>query len=363
MAFSNALNNWAPELWAKELQRNWDEKFVMKNVVNRDYEGEIKQAGDTVHIQTIGDVTITAYDSAGTLTYETIDDGTDSMLINQRPAYSFKIGDVDQAQSMIKDGKGKNVVRAGVALDRNVEQYLLSTSVVGDGIDEGIQQILLSSVAATDRADSTAYSLGDRVEPATANGFIYECTTAGTSDSSEPTMPTTVGATVTDNTAVWTNAGYQGFAGTAAAVLSKSNVYSYLVAAKTAMVEQNTWVKGEMSAVIHPRVWELIETSSELTHATDKADEVIRMGFAGTLAGWNIMPSVNIRGAGTAADPYVNVLCNGDCINFAEQFVEGPEAIRLEGTFDTGVRGLLVYGATITERMGFAGIRWETDLG
>jgi len=51
---------------------------------------------------------------------------------------------------------------------------------------------------------STAYSLGDYVLPTTPNGYYYKCTTAGTSDSSEPTWPATIGDTVNDNTAVWT---------------------------------------------------------------------------------------------------------------------------------------------------------------
>ena len=53
-------------------------------------------------------------------------------------------------------------------------------------------------------AASTAYALGDYVSATTKNGFRYECTTAGTSGTAEPTWPTTAGTTVTDNTAVWT---------------------------------------------------------------------------------------------------------------------------------------------------------------
>lgn len=55
-----------------------------------------------------------------------------------------------------------------------------------------------------DWAATTAYSLGNRVEPTTPNTYVYEVTTAGTSGGSEPTWPTTVGSTVVDGTIVWT---------------------------------------------------------------------------------------------------------------------------------------------------------------
>jgi len=51
---------------------------------------------------------------------------------------------------------------------------------------------------------STAYALGAYVKPTTDNGYVYKCTTAGTSDSSEPTWGTTPAGTTNDNTAVWT---------------------------------------------------------------------------------------------------------------------------------------------------------------
>jgi len=51
---------------------------------------------------------------------------------------------------------------------------------------------------------STAVSVGDTVIPATPNGRLYRCTTAGTTGAGEPTWPTTSGGTVTDGTAVWT---------------------------------------------------------------------------------------------------------------------------------------------------------------
>ncbi len=50
----------------------------------------------------------------------------------------------------------------------------------------------------------TVYSSGAVIVPTTFNGLAYECTTGGTSDSSEPTFGTTAGGTTSDNTAVWT---------------------------------------------------------------------------------------------------------------------------------------------------------------
>ena len=61
-------------------------------------------------------------------------------------------------------------------------------------------------MAYTAWAASTAFSVGD-VRRATASqnsGLVFECTTAGTSGSSEPTWPTDIGSTLTDNTVVWT---------------------------------------------------------------------------------------------------------------------------------------------------------------
>ena len=66
---------------------------------------------------------------------------------------------------------------------------------------------LVNRAAEEGRQPSTAYALGDT---ATANGiptaWFLECTTAGTTDSSDITIPSplTEGGTITDGTVVWT---------------------------------------------------------------------------------------------------------------------------------------------------------------
>lgn len=60
-------------------------------------------------------------------------------------------------------------------------------------------------VGATTWIASTAYTLGNLVLPSNPNGYYYECTTAGTSGTGEPTWSATTGNTVNGNgTVVWT---------------------------------------------------------------------------------------------------------------------------------------------------------------
>lgn len=56
---------------------------------------------------------------------------------------------------------------------------------------------------AVQRANSTAYALGDVVRPAAGNGFLYRATTTGTSGGSIPAFPTNIGDTVADGGTIW----------------------------------------------------------------------------------------------------------------------------------------------------------------
>lgn len=70
----------------------------------------------------------------------------------------------------------------------------------------GVDDITLTpTVILPDWAVATAYTLGQSVQPTTPNTYRYQVTTAGTSHATtEPTWPTTIGATVTDGTVTWT---------------------------------------------------------------------------------------------------------------------------------------------------------------
>lgn len=56
-----ALTNFLADVWSKKLLKIFDKSVVMANLVNRDYEGDISNFGDTVFIRTFGDVTNAHY--------------------------------------------------------------------------------------------------------------------------------------------------------------------------------------------------------------------------------------------------------------------------------------------------------------
>ena len=53
-----SVTNFIPTIWSARLLRHLDKRHVYLNLLNRDYEGEIKNFGDTVKVNQIGNVTI-----------------------------------------------------------------------------------------------------------------------------------------------------------------------------------------------------------------------------------------------------------------------------------------------------------------
>ena len=99
-------------------------------------------------------------------------------------------------------------------LDAHVYKSSVTNEVTGTGYTAG--GAVLGSAAVGDfsantytttRANTTAYVVGQIVRPATGNGYLYQCSTAGTSGGSVPTYPTGIGQTVSDGTVTWTNVG------------------------------------------------------------------------------------------------------------------------------------------------------------
>jgi hypothetical protein len=117
------LANFIPEIWSTKLSTILDKKGVMMQCVNRNYEGEIKNAGDSVKIRTFGDITAKNY--AGSINYEDLTSPVQTMTINQKKYFAFKVDDVSKAQSNIDIMNGY-LSRAKISIDLAKDAYLLS---------------------------------------------------------------------------------------------------------------------------------------------------------------------------------------------------------------------------------------------
>jgi N4-gp56 family major capsid protein len=93
-----------PTVWAARLLQALDKSLVygQSNVVNRDYEGEIEAAGNTVKIASIGDVTVTNYTKDTDMgTPEILSDAEQSLVIDQAKAFHFYVDRIDRAQQNV----------------------------------------------------------------------------------------------------------------------------------------------------------------------------------------------------------------------------------------------------------------------
>lgn len=95
--------NFIPTVWAARLLQALEKALVygQAGVVNRDYEGEIKDKGDSVKIATVGDVTIGNYTRNTDMAVQILEDADQMLLIDQAKFFNFTYDDIDNAQQAI----------------------------------------------------------------------------------------------------------------------------------------------------------------------------------------------------------------------------------------------------------------------
>lgn len=127
----------------------------------------------------------------GTITYQ-----PERILTDEHPPIIRNVK-VRSGQGVWKDGVFTQMLYSGTVLAKDSSG------------DYAVYEPGLTGVA--DRTNTTAYSIGDIVVPATPNGYYYVASVAGTSGGSIPTFPTTEGLAVVDGTALtWVCAGLVG---------------------------------------------------------------------------------------------------------------------------------------------------------
>jgi hypothetical protein len=121
-----AFVHFRPTIWSALLLVALRKSLVYSAFINRDYEGEIAEAGDSVRITSVGRPTIGTYVPYQTsITPEQLNDTSRTLIVDQQKYFAFEVDDVDKRQAkgdvmpQLKD-------EAAYAFGDVVDQYLAS---------------------------------------------------------------------------------------------------------------------------------------------------------------------------------------------------------------------------------------------
>jgi hypothetical protein len=95
----NYSGNFIPEIWSGKLIENFYDATVLAAISNTDYEGEIRNMGDTVNIRTQPNITIRDYVKGQNLVVENPDKPKIQLLIDKGEYFACVEDDVDKVQT------------------------------------------------------------------------------------------------------------------------------------------------------------------------------------------------------------------------------------------------------------------------
>lgn len=121
-----SVQNFISTVWSENLYQALDKKYIAAANCNRDYEGEIREKGNTVRICGIENVSVSDYTKNTNMsTPETLADNYRDLVIDQAKYFNFQIDDVDRAQGSPKL-MGLAMKNAANALANAADKYIYS---------------------------------------------------------------------------------------------------------------------------------------------------------------------------------------------------------------------------------------------
>lgn len=273
---TNAYSAFIPEIWSQKLNNMLAKNCVMLQCVNRNYEGEIKNQGDSVKIITPAEVTISTVGSSA-ISYSELTPSSTDLVIDQKKFFAFKINDVAQAQAnqSIMDAHLQN---AKNAIEEVQDSYLLSQHANVEAVN----------------------AVGTEASPIT---------------------------------------------------LSKSSIYENFVNLALKLKNSNALSNNQKPwVVINPTIEAYLLQSPEFISAYNVADETLREGAIGRIAGMDVLVSTNLTAVG---GKFYVLAGTNEAITFASQLSK-IESLRDKDSFSDLVRGLYLYGAKTVQAKSLA---------
>ena len=120
-----------PEIWSGKLLEKFYAATVLAAIANTDYEGEIKNKGDTVHIRTRPTITINDYETDQDLSIQRPSSNLIDLSIDQAKYFNLALDDVMEVQSdidLMSTWAEDASEQMKIAVDTDVLSYLGTTS-------------------------------------------------------------------------------------------------------------------------------------------------------------------------------------------------------------------------------------------
>lgn len=286
-----------PEIWSGKLVEKFYAATVLAAISNTDYEGEIKNQGDTVKIRTKPTITINDYRADGTLALERPSGNVLELVIDKAKYFNTILDDVMEVQSDLNN--------LSMWSDDAAEQMkiVIDTAVLLDILGD----------ADSDNKGTTAGAISDDIN---------------------------LGATTTPLSVVARSPG-----------VGEVEILDVILRIGQALDEQNIPETGRW--IVMPTWAATLIKMSELRQAYLSGDSVsmLRNGRVGmidrfTLYVSNLLPAG--VASGLAAGEFAIYGGHSHALTFASQ-VSKVETLRSEMTFGTVLRGLQVYGWKVVD--------------
>ncbi len=282
-----------PEVWSGKILAKFYASTVFGSIANTDYEGEIRNQGETVHIRTTPSITIRDHVKGQKLQYETPQPELVDLNIDKGKYWAFISDDVDKHQSdynYIEDWTRD----ASEQLKINIDTGILADVYV---------DAHASNKGATAGVKSNSVNLG------------------------------TTGAPIQ---------------------LTKANIIDHIVNMGTVLDEQNVPENGR-SIVLPPWACGLIK-SSDLKDASLAGDgtSILRNGRVGMIDRFEIFMSNLLSTVDDGGSKVTNMIfCQKTGLTFASQLLENEGPMRSPDFFGDLYRGLQVYGYEVIKPEAF----------
>ncbi len=165
-----AFTNFIPEVWSARLLEHLDNVHVYSALLNRDYEGDIRAYGDTVHINQIGDIAINDYTGEDLAAPEELDSTMMELKIDQAKYFNFQVKDIDNAQSNPKVVDAA-MQRASYNINDVIDNYLAGLLLAGVKSESTITAQTLTSANAYDYLVDLGVLLNEHNVPESAGSY------------------------------------------------------------------------------------------------------------------------------------------------------------------------------------------------